>query len=523
MTITRFVSALALAISILKTPAAIAGQEMSSSDIDLLVTGVMEEFQVPGMAVGIIKDGEIVHAKGYGVRQLGNNTPIDTNTLFSIASNSKAFTTAAISILVDDGVLGWDDKVYQYLPDFRMYDPWVSQEFTIRDLVIHNSGLGLGAGDLMFWPSPGFTREEITHKLRYLKPVSSFRSEFAYDNLLYIVAGEVIPAATGMSFEDFVDLRILKPLEMDSCAANRTKLKGEKNFADHHAVIEGKLQQVERLTPSTEETVIAAAGGLQCSVSSMLKWLRMHLNGGKLPNGESLISEKMHRELWTPQTIGTLSETARDWYGSNFLAYGLGWSISDMFGHKHVSHGGGLLGMITHVDMIPDINLGVITFTNQQSGPALRAVYTSILSSYLGVDDVDWVDRFRTSYAERQRKALQAMETETDNAETNRQPSLDLGEYVGDYRDPWFETVSIDLRGEQLYFTSHRSPRLKGAMEHFNGNTFIVRWEDRSLEADAYVKFDTDFKGTVSSMKMRAVSDLTDFSFDFHDLDFSRE
>jgi len=495
---------------------------MSSSEIDALVARAMETFTVPGMAIGVIKDGKILHSKGYGVLEAGKSSKVTSDTLFAIASNSKAFTTAAISILVDDGKMSWDDKVIDYIPEFQMYDAWVTREFTIRDLVIHNSGLGLGAGDLMFWPSTGFSREEIIHNLRYLKPVTSFRTEYAYDNLLYIVAGEVIGVVSGQSFEDFVDNRIIRPLGMDRCAANKARLKGEPDIAEPHAVIEGKLQKVERLQAPHEQATLAAAGGLMCSVSSMLKWQAMHLENGALPNGEALISKTMHDEMWSPQTILKAGDFSKDHHGTNFSSYGLGWGINDMHGLKVVKHSGGLLGMITQVVMVPELNLGVLVFTNQQNGGALNSVYLSILKSFMDAPQIDWIKKFDDYYTARRAQAEKAVVEAASANKASGEPALPLAEYVGAYKDPWFGVVDITEQDGQLYFTSQRSAKLKGVMEPFNATTFIVRWDDRTLEADAYVKFDSAFSGGVSGMKMKAVSDLTDFSFDFHDLDFSK-
>src|SRR5580765_8357045 len=196
-------------------PAAAAPDPLKAIDIDSLVERTMAAYQVPGVAVGIVKDGKVVFAKGYGVRELGLPGKVNADTLFAIASNTKAFTTAALAILVDEGKLHWDDRVIDYLPEFRLYDPYVTREFTIRDLVTHRSGLGLGAGDLLLFPNTDFGAADVIRALRYLKPVSGFRSEYAYDNNLYIVAGALIPAITGEPWEDFVTKRILLPLKMD--------------------------------------------------------------------------------------------------------------------------------------------------------------------------------------------------------------------------------------------------------------------------------------------------------------------
>ena len=194
----------------------LAAQSGPPADLDSYVARVMKTFDVPGLSVAIVKDGKVVLAKGYGVRKMGEPAPVDENTLFGIGSNTKAFTSAALATLVDEGKLSWDDKVFERLPGFQMYDPYVSHEMTIRDLLTHRSGMGLGEGDLLFWPHTTFTRGEIIYKLRFMKPASSFRSNYAYDNLLYMTAGQIIPAVTGKTWEQYVHERILGPLGMDA-------------------------------------------------------------------------------------------------------------------------------------------------------------------------------------------------------------------------------------------------------------------------------------------------------------------
>ncbi len=211
-------------------------QPLTSKQIDTLVEQSMKAFDVPGIAVGIIKDGKIVHSKGYGVRSLNTRQKTDENTLFGIASNSKAFTAAALGMLVDEGKIKWDDKVRDYIPEFKLYSPYVTEEFTIRDLLTHRSGLGLGAGDLMFFPdSSDFVLKDIIYNLRFLKQVSGFRTKYDYDNNLYIVAGEVVARVTGKSWDDFVDERIIHPLGMSKTATSFDRLQDKTDVIDGHA------------------------------------------------------------------------------------------------------------------------------------------------------------------------------------------------------------------------------------------------------------------------------------------------
>lgn len=490
--------------------------DLSEIRLDEFVKNAMETFQIPGIAVGIIKGGEIQHLKGYGVREVGKDATIDGDTMYAIASNSKAFTAAALAILVDDGVLHWDDKVVDFLPNFRMMDPWITAEFTIRDLLTHRSGMGLGAGDLMFWPSTGVTRTEIIENVRHLKMVSGFRDAYAYDNTLYVVAGEVIAAASGMSYEDFVQSRIMNQLAIgNGCRADITTITDKDNVASPHVLVDGEFRIAGRLNEPGKPMVIAAAGGIQCSARAMMKWLDVHLN-----DGAGLISKTQHDEMVSPQTIMTVSQSDKNWHGTNFTAYGLGFRLKDYHGIKHVSHTGGLLGMVTYTVMIPSQNLGVVVLTNQENGSAMRAIMENIMQVYLDTGTVDWTDRYAQIRARSIASATAQVEAEQSDSEASA--LLPLKDYVGLYRDPWFGDVNISMKDGALYFTAQKSVKLKGPLSPFKFNTFKVLWDDRSFNADAYAMFSTDFEGKVNGLKMKAISPLTDFSYDFHDLDFSK-
>jgi CubicO group peptidase (beta-lactamase class C family) len=253
-------------------------QGLTSAQIDSLAERARRAFEVPGIAVCVIKDGRVIHSKGYGVRSLRTGQPVDENTLFGIASNTKAFTTAALGMLVDEGKLSWDDKVRKFIPEFKLYDPYVTEEFTIRDLLCHRSGLGLGAGDLMFFPDgSNFTVSDILHNLQFLKPVTSFRSQYAYDNNLYIVAGQVVARASGMSWEDFIDKRILHPLGMSHSASTFVRLRDSSDVIDGHSRVEGKVQAIPRHRGQLDN----AAGGIYSSISDLSKWVLLHLDHGK--------------------------------------------------------------------------------------------------------------------------------------------------------------------------------------------------------------------------------------------------
>src|SRR6266568_8986407 len=277
-----------------------AAQAGPPADLDAFVTRSMKTFDVPGLAMAIVKDGKVLMAKGYGVRKMGAPAPVDENTLFGIGSNTKAFTTAALATLVDEGKISWDDKVYERLPGFEMYDPYVSHEMTIRDLLTHRSGMGLGEGDLLFWPHTTFTREEIIYKLRFMKPASSFRSHYAYDNLLYMTAGQIIPAVTGTSWDDYVRQRIFAPLGMNHSNFINIAIKPTDNVAFPHSRIDGKLQVIHFEVLDNA----APAGAINSCAADMAKWVQLQLNRGKFVDRDGrLFSEQRSKEMWSPQTI----------------------------------------------------------------------------------------------------------------------------------------------------------------------------------------------------------------------------
>jgi CubicO group peptidase (beta-lactamase class C family) len=486
------------------------------ADLDSIVTRAMDAFAVPGVAVGIVKDGRVVLSKGYGVRELGESGAVDASTIFAIGSDTKAFTTAALAMLVDEGRIHWDDKVIDHLPQFQLQDPYVTREFTIRDLLTHRSGIAPSAGDLMVFPDTDFKRAEIMRGLRYLRPVSSFRSRFAYNNVLYMVAGEIIPAVTGSSWEDFVQRRIIDRLGMTGCTAANTTSAGADNVAAAHAVVDGKLRRVAPV----DVTVIAAAGGIRCNVSGMVKWMSLLLGGGDSAD-DALLSVKQRRELWTPQTPGPVSPLLTKLHGTHFRAYGLGWNLEDFHGHQRVFHSGGLLGMVAHVTLIPEIGLGVVVLANQQAGEAVNAITLHVAKAYLGIGQQDWVAMFKANAAEERARIVAAEAQTRDTLAKAGRPPLPASAYVGTYRDAWRGDATIRKEGDALVLTFSRTQRLSGTLAHYGDGMFIVQWQDRSLNAAALVRFTQDFAGHVEGMTLQGLP-TSESSLDFPDLDFHK-
>ena len=500
------------------TASSLAAQRPPSlpRDLDAYVARVMRDFEVPGIALAVVKDGRVLLARGYGVRTLGKPAPVDERTLFGIASNTKAFTATALGILMEEGKLQWDAPVINYLPWFAMYDPFVTRELTIRDLLVHRSGLGLGAGDLLWWPTSTYDRKEIARRLRYIKPATSFRSAYAYDNVLYSVAGEVIETVSGQTWEDFVATRILARVGMTGSSVRHSGAAAGGNVATPHAPIEGRVKAVEPFASDNTNP----AGGINASATDIAKWMIVQLDSGRLGENARLFSPRTARELWsivTPLRPGTPpAELAA--LRASFSGYALGFFVRDYRGQKMVWHTGGLPGYVSRISLIPDQKLGIAVLTNQESGEAFEAISWRLLDHFLGASPTDWAAAYRTLKL-RGDSAVAAQErTAAAGRDTSSRPSRPLAKYAGIYRDAWYGDIAIALENGKLVMRFSHTPSLTGDLEHFQYDTFIARWRDRELRADAYVTFALKPDGSIDQVKMAAVSPATDFSFDFQDL-----
>jgi CubicO group peptidase (beta-lactamase class C family) len=489
-----------------------------TAPIDALAERARAAFAVPGLSVAVVKDGAVVLAKGYGVKKLGESAPVGAGTLFGIASNTKAFITASLAILVDEGKLSWDTRVVDVLPGFAMYDPWVTREMQVRDLLSHCNGLGLGAGDLLFFPQTDFTVAEIIQKLRYIKPATSFRTTYAYSNLGFVAAGEVIRAVTGKSWDEFVRDRVFAPVGMTASNTSIAAFKAGDDVATPHAEADGVLKPVawENLDNS------GAAGAINSNADDLARWLIVQLDKGKLPGGDArLFSADRSREMWTVHTtipVGTppapLAAVA-----PHFAGYGLGWFLRDYRGHQIANHGGGLIGLTSRVFLVTDARIGVAVLTNSET-PASGALCWSIVDLLLDAPPTDWIDILKRQSDDEAARAKEKEAQASSARAPSSTPSLPLEGYAGRYADAWYGEATIASEGDHLVLRFAHTQGLVGTLEHWLHDTFIVRWRDRALRADAYVTFTIDPAGKVAQMTMKPVSELTDFSFDFQDLLF---
>jgi CubicO group peptidase (beta-lactamase class C family) len=500
-----------------------ANAQITSKEIDALAQKSLEQFHVAGLAIAVVKDGKVIHSKGYGVKSMVTKQPVDPRTNFQIASNSKAFTAAALAILIDEGKISWKDKVKKHIPEFKMYNEYVTENFMIEDLLCHRSGLGLGVGDLMFFPDGSdFTMKDLLSSFQYFKPVSAFRTQFDYDNLLYFVAGEIIARASGMTWEKFVTTRIMEPLQMTGSYASLAEIKDKSNVATPHSTENSDGQM--RTLALFEEMLNGAAGGIMSNVDDMSKWMIAQLNKGKYGSTleKQLFSEARQREMWTIHTITGVNRDPR--YNSHFGGYGLGWGLSDLKGNMLVGHTGGLPGMLSVVNMVPDLKLGIVILTNTESGGggAFRSIGQTIIDSYIKAEPVDWIARYS--------EALKDQRTNGDSVSTKvwkiveaaKNTPVKAEDYIGIYEDNWFGKVEISLKDNQLWFKCLRSPKLNGPMKLYKANTFAIKWEYQDMNCDAFAMFSLNEEGKAESIKMKGISPNIDFSFDFHDLELKR-
>jgi CubicO group peptidase (beta-lactamase class C family) len=494
---------------------------------DARVEQVRAASGTPGMAIAIVEDGRITLAKGYGVRKLGAPGAVDGDTVFMIGSTAKAITTAALATLVDAGKLGWDDKVIDHLPGFQMYDAWVTREMTVRDLLVHRSGLGLGAGDLLYIPRGSYSRAEIVRRLRYIKPATSFRSGYAYDNVLYIVAGQLIEAVSGEPWESYVRTHLFKPAGMSRAVNEYARLFATPNRAFPHARFGGAVRGTGAMRLLDERDHLpqasAPAGLVGASANDMARWLRLQLAHGAVPGGARVYSEAQAKEMWSPVTpmpIGELPPIVADTQ-PQFSAYALGWDVRDYRGHRVVWHSGGLFGSTSIVVLIPDKKVGFSIELNSEEAEPRHGLMYELLDHYLGLPKQDWPARFGT-YRKQRIAAAEAAVAQKAAVPAKIGPSLPLARYAGRYVDPWYGPMAVRADARGLAVTFEPTPNMAGRLEHYQYDTFIARFHDPAIEP-AYLTFALDADGAVSRITAKPVSPLADFSFDYGDLAFAPE
>jgi CubicO group peptidase (beta-lactamase class C family) len=456
----------------------------------------IRDWKVPGMAIAVIKDDKIIFAKGYGVRELGKPEKVDEHTLFAIGSSSKAFTAASLAMLADEGKLNWDDRATKFLPWFELYDPWVTREVTVRDLLTHR--VGLERGDLM-WYGSAYDRNEIIRRVRFLEPSSSMRSKFGYQNIMYLAAGQIAAGISGESWDDLIKERIFGPLGMKESNTSIRDLTKLKDVATPHAEIDDKVQKVAwRLIDN-----IAPAGSINSNVIDMAQWVRLQLGNGKYGD-KQLISEKAVKEMQSSQTVIPMAGQMGILYPkAHFLNYGMGWFLSDYRGRKLVEHGGAIDGMRAEVAMIPEENVGLVILTNLNGTLLPHLIAYRIFDAYLGAAPEDWSGNVLKQYTVLMEAAKAAQKKAEEARVTGTSPSLALDKYVGTYTNEMYGDAKVSLSNGVL--TAQYGPAFKGPMEHWNYDTFQATW-DNPIQGKGLISFTLNTKGDVATMDVQGLA-----------------
>ena len=496
-------------------------------NFDARVEALRKSQGVPGMAIAIVENGKTTLARGFGVRKLSAPEQVDGDTIFLTGSTGKAVTAVALATLVDAGKLGWDNKVIDHIPGFQMYDPWVTREMTVRDLLVHRSGLGLGAGDLLFVPRSNLSRAETVKRLRYIKPATSFRSGYAYDNILYMVAGQLVEEVSGKRWEDYVRDRVFRPLGMNRSTADNDARFQTPNRAFPHARLNGGLRGLGDQILLDERDELgrnaAPAGGLAVSANDMAKWLQVQLGRGEIPGSPRLFSETAAAEMWTPHTIEPISPAPAGLEGTqpNFQTYALGWEVRDYAGAKIIWHAGGVFGFVTTVVLIPERNVAFAVMLNSEDSHVRLGLMYELIDHYLDRPSQDWPARFAQVRQKRLADALIAIQKQAA-APVRSASSLPLVQYAGVYKDPWYGRIEIaaDTKGLTIDFKS--TPKMAGRLQHWQFDSFITQFADKAIEP-AFVTFTLDADGKIERVRMKPVSPIADFSWDYQDLDFTPE
>ena len=501
-------------------------QASPPKDIDTRVDRLMNLGGAPGLALVVIEHGKATYVKGYGVKRLGSTDAVDPQTLFQIGSTTKAFTSASVAMLVEAGKLDWDESVSTYMPDFQMYDPWVTRHVTVRDLLTHHSGLGAGAGDLTFFPGGKFTRLETVQALRWLKPQYGFRTRFGYSNLNYVAAGLLIERVSGLTWEDFVRERILKPAGMTATLTDLRSRDLNSNRAQPHARIGppargfGKQAVLDEHEGLTENG--GPAGMIMSSAEDMATWISIQLAHGQLPDGKGrLFSDASSQEMWGPVTplpnppaVGEMAAIR-----PNFKFYALGWIAQDYRGQRMISHSGATLGFMTLVVLLPDKGLGFVVMQNSEDGQVLQALQYELLDFYLDAPRTDWGKVF-SARAKKARDDAAKVLSQKSAPPRRIARSADDAAYVGAYRDNWFGPMSVSVNAGRLFIEMGRNSGMTAELVHYSGDTFVAQWANTDIEP-AYVIFEFANETQVRHVSLKAISPLADFSYDYNDLEFT--
>ncbi len=466
----------------------LVAQESLPKNFDSWIESSRQDWKIPGMAIGIVKDGEVMYAKGFGEKRLGSGEKVDANTIFSIASVSKNITAAALAILVDEGKINWDDKITKHIPWFQLKDPWVTNEITIRDVLTHRVGLGRKLGNRLQFMTAS-PRDSVLYQMRYMELEKPFRSSFVYNNVMYSLAGQIIEYADGRTWDAFLNERLFAPLEMTSALTSIDQIKTTDNQAYPHQEIDGKVVSISRRNWDNA----GPAGGVNASVNDLNKWMLMQLGVSGEYKGKTIISEKQMNEIHKPQ-MALPQANAMAAQGS----YGLGWNITDYKGKRVLTHGGATDGFNTSMYLMPELNLGIIVVGNNFNSLG-NAVAYQVMDSYLGTSDIDWNDRYLQSYKRSFARALEAREKIHSAQVANTKPSSDLDNYIGVYHSTGYGKVEVKQQNKNLVLHFWDTEGLEAKLEHWHYDTFRAVWKNPA-QREEFMQFHLGKDGKVEAL-----------------------
>lgn len=496
-----------------------ASAQLSPKELDRTLKALDAEFEqsiadyhIPALAVAVVHEGQIAFAKAYGVRNTDTGEPADAHTLFAVASNTKAFTAAALAQLVDDGRIRWDDRVRDHLPWFTLYDPYVSEEMRVRDLLCHRSGLGTFSGDLL-WYGSDHSREEVLRAMRHLEPAAGFRSEFGYSNLMFMAAGSVIEAVTGESWDAYVKRSFLDPLGMERSVLSTTELPLRENVAAPHNWRAGRNDPIDWVNWDNA----GPAGSLISSATEMAAWMQVQLDSGRLAStGEQLWSTQRTREMWTLHTPQPVSAFWNEHLPSvHMRGYGLGWELYDLEGHQIAAHSGGYDGMISRQVLVPEARLGIVLLTNNNNSLPWAWGFDAVTRLLGSNEPTELVDLLLTYLQEEDASPATSL---PDRAE-GTSPSLSLADYAGTYADRMYGDLVVGFEDGQLRIDFTHTGLFKGVLEHWHFDTFQLIWSTRMMLPEGTATFILDAEGVPE--EVRIVVENPDF--DFTELRFMRQ
>jgi len=473
-------------------------------DLDQLINQALEDFQIPGAAVGVLVDGEVVLAKGYGYRDLEKALPVTKKTLFAIGSCTKAFTTFVLGTLVDDGLLEWDKPVIEYIPEFRLWDQHATQKLTVRDLVTHRSGLP--RHDFL-WYNSDLTMADILPRLRYLEPVCDLRECFHYNNLMYMVAGYLTERITGISWEDVVRSRILQPLGMMNTNFSNDDSQQTDDFSLPYTRKESTVKQIPFRTVQSS----APAGAINSNILDMLRWIQLQLAGGEY-EGRRLIKQPTLQEMHSPQITMTEIMSGYPEREEQFIGdYGLGWMIQSYRGHYLLWHNGGIDGFVSCVALLPKDHLGLVVLTNSSGSAIAPSLSKHIIDKILGIGETNWLAEDLEALQKIEKALAEGKQKQQETRKTDTQPSHTLEEYVGKYVHPGYGEMKIDTDRDNLIAIYNA---IVTPLDHWHYDVFVglENPEDPTFEGTKYL-FRTDVDGNIEAIEAPLEPNLNNIIF----------